>query len=171
MSMNLEMQDLMALLKQFQESECCELEFAAGDVNFAVRKFVSDHDPSRNKTDVFDGSKEVISQDEPERQDDLTGQNSQDSSPADEKNREHYVEQKAPLAGIFYRAPAPGEAPYVTKGSSVKKGETVGLLEAMKIINEVTAPCDGIVLDIPARDGDVVEYDSVLMRFEEKANV
>ena len=72
----------------------------------------------------------------------------------------------APLAGIFYRAASPEAEPYVSVGQKVKKGETIGLIEAMKIINEIPAPCDGVVVEIAAENGAFVQYDETLMRIE-----
>ena len=74
---------------------------------------------------------------------------------------------RSPLAGVFYRAPKPGEAPYVQKGQMVKKGETLGLMEAMKLINEIPSPCEGVVREIAAEDGSFAEFNAVLMTIEE----
>ena len=79
---------------------------------------------------------------------------------------ENAVELKAPLAGVFYRASKPDEKPYVEAGQTVKKGDTVGLMEAMKMISEIPSPCDGKVLSIEAEDGKFAEYDSVIMKIE-----
>ena len=72
----------------------------------------------------------------------------------------------APLAGIFYRAPKPGEDPFVEIGSKVKKGDTVGLIEAMKIINEIPAPCDGTVTDILIKDGEFAQFGAELISID-----
>lgn len=72
----------------------------------------------------------------------------------------------APLAGIFYRAPKPGEDPFVEVGSKVKKGDTVGLIEAMKIINEIPAPCDGTVADILIEDGEFAQFGAELLSID-----
>lgn len=77
------------------------------------------------------------------------------------------VAVRAPLAGIFYRASKPGEKPYVEEGQSVKKGDIVGLVEAMKMMNEIPAPCDGIVREIKAKDAVFTGYDAVLMTIGE----
>ena len=72
-------------------------------------------------------------------------------------------EVKAPMVGVYYAAPAPGADPFVRVGSKVKKGETLCIIEAMKVMNEVAAECDGEVLSINAKDGELVEYGSCLM--------
>ena len=70
----------------------------------------------------------------------------------------------APMVGVFYAAPAPGDEPFVRVGSKVKAGETLCIIEAMKVLNEVTAEADGEVLEICVADGDLVEFGSCLMR-------
>ncbi len=74
------------------------------------------------------------------------------------------TEVTAPMVGVFYAAPAPGDEPFVHVGSKVKAGETLCIIEAMKVLNEVTAEADGEVLEICVADGDLVEFGSCLMR-------
>ena len=74
------------------------------------------------------------------------------------------TEVTAPMVGVFYAAPAPGDEPFVRVGSKVKAGETLCIIEAMKVLNEVTAEVDGEVLEICVADGDLVEFGSCLMR-------
>lgn len=74
------------------------------------------------------------------------------------------TEVTAPMVGVFYAAPAPGDEPFVHVGSKVKAGETLCIIGAMKVLNEVTAEADGEVLEICVADGDLVEFGSCLMR-------
>lgn len=74
------------------------------------------------------------------------------------------TEVTAPMVGVFYAAPAPGDEPFVRVGSKIKAGETLCIIEAMKVLNEVTAEADGEVLEICVADGDLVEFGSCLMR-------
>lgn len=71
---------------------------------------------------------------------------------------------RAPMVGVFYAAASPGAEPFVRVGSKVKKGDTLCVIEAMKAMNEVTAEADGEVVDICVSDGELVEYDCVLMK-------
>ena len=70
---------------------------------------------------------------------------------------------EAPLVGIFYSAPSPEEPPFIEVGQTVKKGDTLFIIEAMKTMNEITAPCDGTLSRILAQNGDMVEYKQVLV--------
>lgn len=68
----------------------------------------------------------------------------------------------APLAGTFYRSPSPGEPPFVEVGAAVKEGDVVGILEIMKLMNHVTAPCSGVICKICAQNEEFVEFGQVL---------
>ena len=69
----------------------------------------------------------------------------------------------APLLGIFYRAPKPGEPPFVEVGSRVEAGTIIGIIEVMKLMNSVRAGVRGEVAAIPARNGELVEYGEALL--------
>ena len=71
---------------------------------------------------------------------------------------------KAPLVGTFYAAPAPGEEPFAAPGKQVKKGETLCLIEAMKMMSEVPAPADCVVEEVLGRDGEPVGFGEPLFR-------
>ena len=73
---------------------------------------------------------------------------------------------KSPLVGTFYSSPSPDEPPFVLVGQQVKEGDTLCIIEAMKIMNEIKAPCDGKVIRIMAQPGDMVEYNQVLCIIE-----
>ena len=74
------------------------------------------------------------------------------------------IEVKSPLVGVFYAAPAPDAEPYVKVGDHVKKGDVLCIVEAMKLMNEITATQDGEVVDICATSGNVVEYGQTLFK-------
>lgn len=71
---------------------------------------------------------------------------------------------EAPMVGVYYAAPSPGADPFVHVGSKVRKGDTLCVIEAMKLMNEVTAEADGEIVDICVADGDLVEYGCCLMK-------
>jgi acetyl-CoA carboxylase biotin carboxyl carrier protein len=74
------------------------------------------------------------------------------------------IEVKSPIVGIFYSAATPDADPFVTIGSKVKKGDTLCLIEAMKLMNEITADTDGEIVDICIKNGDIAEYGQVLFK-------
>jgi len=85
--------------------------------------------------------------------------------PVEEKNDfNNLCEVKAPMVGVFYAAPAPGADPFVKVGDMVEKGQTVCLIEAMKLMNDITAPVSGRIVDICALDGAVMEYGQTILK-------
>ena len=76
------------------------------------------------------------------------------------------VDVKSPMVGTFYRSPAPEAPSYVEIGSAVRKGQTLCILEAMKLMNELECEVDGIVREVLADNADPVEYGQVLFRVE-----
>ena len=73
---------------------------------------------------------------------------------------------KSPLVGTFYSSPAPDAPPFVLVGQKVKEGDTLFIIEAMKTMNEIKAPCDGTVVRILAQPGDMVEYNQTVAIIE-----
>lgn len=73
----------------------------------------------------------------------------------------------APLVGTFYAASAPDAEPFVKPGDHVKKGQTVCLMEAMKMMNEVQAPCDCVIEAVLQEDGALVSFGDPLIRYRE----
>lgn len=73
---------------------------------------------------------------------------------------------KAPMVGVFYQAASPEAEPYVTVGKTVKKGDTVCIIEAMKLMNEIQAEEDGTIKEILVKDGDIIEYGQPLFVIE-----
>lgn len=71
---------------------------------------------------------------------------------------------RAPLVGTFYSAPAEGAEPYVRVGEPVQKGQVLGLIEAMKLMNEIECERDGVITEILVADGQPVEYGQPLFR-------
>jgi acetyl-CoA carboxylase biotin carboxyl carrier protein len=76
------------------------------------------------------------------------------------------LEVKSPMVGTYYGAPEPGAKPYVTVGATVKKGQIVCIIEAMKIMNEIECEYSGVVKEIGAKDAHPVEYGQVLFRID-----
>lgn len=73
---------------------------------------------------------------------------------------------KAPIVGTFYAAPSPDDAPFVTVGKSVKKGDVIFIIESMKVMSEVTSDFDGVVKEILVKNGDALEFDQPVMIIE-----
>lgn len=83
--------------------------------------------------------------------------------PTEPPRDEDLVDVLAPMVGTFYQAPAPGAEPFVRRGSQVKCGDTLCILEAMKLMNEIEAEIEGEVVEVAVQNGDLVEFGQVLM--------
>ena len=70
---------------------------------------------------------------------------------------------KAPMVGTFYRSPSPSEPPFAETGQEVKKGATVCIIEAMKMMNHIEAPVDGTISRVLVENGEPVEFDQPLL--------
>ncbi|WP_421658416.1 acetyl-CoA carboxylase biotin carboxyl carrier protein [Leptothermofonsia sp. ETS-13] len=74
------------------------------------------------------------------------------------------LEVVSPMVGTFYRAPAPDEPPFVEVGDRIRKGQTVCIIEAMKLMNELESEVSGEIVEILVQNGEPVEYGQLLMR-------
>ncbi len=74
---------------------------------------------------------------------------------------------KSPMVGVFYQSSQPGKSPYVTKGQHFSDGDTLCIIEAMKLMNEITAETSGTIMEICVSNGQVVEFGQVLYRIVE----
>jgi oxaloacetate decarboxylase alpha subunit len=84
----------------------------------------------------------------------------------EEASTDGLVRVEAPMVGTFYRAPSPGAPPFVEEGAPVAAGQTICILEAMKLMNEIKAELDGIVRNIHVANGDAVEFGQLLFEIE-----
>ena len=92
------------------------------------------------------------------------GESASAAPPAAAGSRSDLVDVTAPMVGTFYTAPAPGEAPFVEIGNRINAGQTICILEAMKLMNELEAEVAGEVVEILVDNGTPVEFGQVLMR-------
>ena len=74
------------------------------------------------------------------------------------------TEVKSPMVGVFYASPTPEADPYVKRGDRVKRGDVLCIIEAMKLMNEITADMDGEIADVCAENGQVVEFSQTLFK-------
>ena len=149
-----QLQHLLALLG---ESDIQELKLEGDDFRLEVRRNL----PSAAPTTVFQASAapaQVLQAAAP-----LPVAPSAPPPPA-AASRGDLLEVTAPMVATFYRAAAPGEAPFVEVGGRIKVGQTVCILEAMKLMNELESEVGGEVVEILVENGTPVEFGQVLMR-------
>jgi len=88
-------------------------------------------------------------------------------SPELENTDKQYTIIKAPLVGTFYLSPKPGQPPFVEVGTNIKVSDTLCIVEAMKIFNEIESEFSGVIKEILVQDGEPVEFDQPLFKIEE----
>jgi acetyl-CoA carboxylase biotin carboxyl carrier protein len=80
--------------------------------------------------------------------------------------KEELVPVKAPLVGTFYQAPSPDAPPFVRVDQAVEKGQTICIIEAMKVMNEIVAPVSGTIKTIHVSDASLVEFGQIIMEIQ-----
>ena len=88
------------------------------------------------------------------------------SAPAETQNGDNLTAVTSPMVGVFYAAPTEDAEPFVKAGDTVKRGDTLCIIEAMKLMNEITAEQDGVISQVCVSNGQVVEYGTVLFKME-----
>ncbi len=88
------------------------------------------------------------------------------AAPAPEAPKSNLIEIKSPMVGTFYRSPEPGAEPYVKSGTRIAAGQTLCIIEAMKIMNEIESEVTGTIREVAVEDASPVEFGQVLYRVE-----
>ncbi|MDD2574964.1 MAG: acetyl-CoA carboxylase biotin carboxyl carrier protein [Acholeplasmataceae bacterium] len=139
--------ELQSLIKEIENSPLMTLELETGDFKLKL---------SKNKFEPVEKIQEPTPQ---------VVEPSKVAEPTLIKKEESLV-IKSPLVGTFYASPTINGNPYVEVGQPVKKGQVVCIVEAMKIMNEITSPHTGIVKEVLVKNGDIVGYDDIIMVIE-----
>lgn len=139
----MKIENIEQIIKLFERSTVSKMEIESGDLKIKLEKEVGDT-----------GSYVRVP-------------NSTPSSLAVHTETDSDTIVKAPLVGTFYGAVNPQSAPFVQVGEFVSAGTVLCLIEAMKVMNEIKAPVDGVVLEIFGRNGEMVVYDQPLVRMGE----
>jgi acetyl-CoA carboxylase biotin carboxyl carrier protein len=139
----MKIENIEQIIKLFERSTVSKMEIESGDLKIKLEKEVGDTGSYVRVPNV--SSSVSVGQPEPDSD----------------------TVVKAPLVGTFYGAVNPQSAPFVQVGEFVTVGTVLCLIEAMKVMNEIKAPVDGVVLEILGRNGEMVAYDQPLVRLGE----
>jgi len=142
-------EELKKLIEIFESSSLCELEVKEGGVCFRLAKQTQTE--SRKELSL----PRIESKERGEVKEEKGG-----------KREGIYV--RSPLVGTFYRAPSPGEKPFIEVGDEVSPDQTLCIIEAMKVMNEITSESNGKIKSILVENGEPVEYDQELFLIEEQ---
>lgn len=173
MGKRMDIKEIVQLMERFDASKATKLQLKSGDTELVLESapaqtVYAQPSDAGNASQPMSGSMvTVVQQTAPRSGNVLANAN----AGAEKKSKTAEAELsgitvKAPLVGTFYCAPSPEDKPFVSVGQRVKKGDVVGIIEAMKLMNEITAPEDGVVKTIFAENGNMVEYGEVLMVLE-----
>ena len=166
MAMKLDHDDLNRLIDKIAKSDFQEFSLEGEDFKLEIKRNTFD----RNQQN-FVVSKTVL-EDQNNISQTLKDENSTSTSSQPTSNtpavaapgRSDLVEITSPMVGTFYRASAPEEDPFVEVGSSITSGQTICILEAMKLMNEIESEFNAEVVEILVENGTPVEFGQVLMR-------
>ena len=142
------------LMKLMEDSDVNEILVEEGDVKITVRK---------GERVAVQSVSELVKKEEDQKVQATEVEKSGDES---ETYPDNWVAVKAPMVGTFYRSPAPDAEPFVEVDSEIEPGQTLCILEAMKLMNEITTEDKGVIRRIPIEDGHPVEYGQVLFLYE-----
>jgi len=163
----LDFNEIRQLLVTIAQTDIAEVTLKNNEFELTVRKAISFSNNAQGMVSgvVSAGVTQLVSATSPEIVinkvlDNSGTQPAASPSPINQK----LVEVPSPMVGTFYRAPAPGEAAFVEVGDRVKSGQSVCIIEAMKLMNEIEAEVSGQVMEILVQNGEPVEYGQALMR-------
>lgn len=145
----MEFENLITLIREVSSSELTDFSMKDGDFKISMGKREKKMIVTSQEGTAVVSSEKFIS--------------AEDVKTAEEEKTVISENQvKAPLVGTYYSASAPDAEPFVQIGDTVKKGQTLGIIEAMKLMNEIESEYDGVVEDILVENGQMVEYGQVL---------
>ena len=142
----MDLRKIKKLIEMLQESDLNEIEVKEGEESVRINRKKGDVEiPQQIVTPQVQSNEIVENVDEPE---------------------ENLSFIQSPMVGTFYRSPAPGKPPFIEIGQRVKKGDTICIIEAMKMMNQVKSEFDGKIVDIKVENGQPVEFNESLVSIE-----
>ena len=167
MAMKLDHEDLNRLIEKISTSDIQEFSLEGEDFKLEIKRNLFDQNQVNNNSvsnTSFD--KQTISN-QKSINDNIPVVNEPYSPQVAPPGRSDLTEITSPMVGTFYRAAAPGEEPFVEVGNKVKVGQTICILEAMKLMNEIESEFNAEIVEILVENGTPVEFGQVLMRVKQ----
>ncbi len=167
MAMKLDHEDLNHLIDKISTSDIQEFSLEGEDFKLEIKRNLFDQNQVVNNlvsNTSFD--KQTISNQKPIN-DNIPVVNEPEAPQVAPLGRSDLTEITSPMVGTFYRAAAPGEEPFVEVGNNVKVGQTICILEAMKLMNEIESEFNAEIVEILVENGTPVEFGQVLMRVKQ----
>ena len=167
MAMKLDHEDLNRLIEKISSSDIQEFSLEGEDFKLEIKRNLYDQNQGvKNLVSNTSFDKQTISNQKPIN-DNITVVDEPEAPQVAPPGRSDLTEITSPMVGTFYRAAAPGEEPFVEVGNNVKVGQTICILEAMKLMNEIESEFNAEVVEILVENGTPVEFGQVLMRVKQ----
>ena len=167
MAMKLDHEDLNRLIEKISTSDIQEFSLEGEDFKLEIKRNLFDQSKFTNNlvsSNSFD--KQTIAN-QKSLNDNDSAVNEPETPQIAPPGRSDLTEITSPMVGTFYRAAAPGEEPFVEVGNTVKVGQTICILEAMKLMNEIESEFNAEIIEILVENGTPVEFGQVLMRVKQ----
>ena len=167
MVMKLDHEDLNRLIEKISTSDIQEFLLEGEDFKLEIKRNLFDQNQLANNlvsNNSFD-RQPIVSQ--RSINDNVSIVNEPETPQVAPPGRSDLTEITSPMVGTFYRAAAPGEEPFVEVGSNIKVGQTICILEAMKLMNEIESEFNAEIVEILVENGTPVEFGQVLMRIKQ----
>ena len=167
MAMKLDHEDLNRLIEKISSSDIQEFSLEGEDFKLEIkRNLFNQNQVNSNLVSNTSFDKQVIPN-QKSTNDNISIVNEPEEPQVAPLGRTDLTEITSPMVGTFYRAAAPGEDPFVEVGNNVKVGQTICILEAMKLMNEIESEFNAEIVEILVENGTPVEFGQVLMRVKQ----
>ena len=167
MAMKLDHEDLNRLIDKISTSDIQEFSLEGEDFKLEIRRSLFDHNQFTSNLDSNISSDKQTIASQKSINDKVLVVNEPEAPQVVPPGRSDLIEITSPMVGTFYRAAAPGEEPFVEVGNNVKVGQTICILEAMKLMNEIESEFNAEIVEILVENGTPVEFGQVLMRVKQ----
>ena len=159
----MDLRKIKKLIELLNESGVGEIEITEGEDSVRISR-----ESSPKKMVTKDGENVTSSSETTPIESSNKKNQSKSNKPSQELDNDFEV--LSPMVGTFYGCPSPDEPPYVKVGDSVKEGDTLCIIEAMKMMNQIEADVSGVIKSIKVQNGDPVEFDQIIFVIDQNTN-
>jgi len=167
MAMKLDHEDLNRLIEKISTSDIQEFSLEGEDFKLEIKRNLFDQNQFTNNSVSNNSFDRQTIANQKAINDNVSLVNEPETAQVAPPGRSDLTDVTSPMVGTFYRAAAPGEDPFVEVGNNVKVGQTICILEAMKLMNEIESEFNAEIVEILVENGTPVEFGQVLMRVKQ----
>ena len=167
MAMKLDHDDLNRLIEKISKSDFQEFSLEGEDFKLEIKRNLTVNNYSANSLTTDKITEQQVNSPQKLSNENINIANAVESPQIPPPRSSDLTEITSPMVGTFYRASAPGEDPFVELGAKVKVGQTICILEAMKLMNEIESEFNAEIVEILVENGTPVEFGQVLMRVKQ----